>query len=150
MMSWRWNSGTPKKDYSGYSADETAYYHKELNTMRDFFRNRPEYAMKFMKEYLGLSSETAFLTVKADKGGTVKLNGSILSLSDGKWAGSLKKGDLNSDGSVSVADMLLLQKHIPGNQSFDEEIWNRADMDGDSCVDSLDMVLLRKKVIAGR
>lgn len=167
MMSWRWNSGTPKKDYSGYSADETVYYHKELNTMRDFFRNRPEYAMKFMKEYLGLSSETAFLTVKADNGGTIRLNGSILSLSEGKWSGSLKKGDKVTvsaapdtgytfggwTGAVTSSDTEIsftVQNDSVISCAFVTNSFEKGDLNSDGSVNVADMLLLQKHILGNQ
>ena len=198
MMGWRWNSGTPKKDYSGFSADQAAYYSKELDTMRKFFKNRPKYAMKQMKEYLGLSSDTAFLTIKTDGGGTVTSDNREMRFSDNMWSGSFgrgdkititaipaegytfsgwsgavsssdqtitvsvweaetltcsfsktsfDKGDINLDGSVNAADLVLMTKYILGSEALSKEKTGLADMNGDGRTDVFDLIGLRKKII---
>lgn len=54
------------------------------------------------------------------------------------------KGDLNSDGKITVADLVLLEKYILGSQTFTEKQFSNADLSGDKYVDSFDLVLLRK------
>ncbi|WP_297957811.1 CotH kinase family protein [uncultured Ruminococcus sp.] len=202
MMAWRWNSGTPRKDYSGFASDEAAYYSKELGVMKDFFRNRPQYAMKFMREYLGISSDMLYCTVIASEGGSVSCNGSSVSFVDGMWSGGFGRGDkvtltavphngyefagwtgavnsseetvtvtmqdtaelrcsfvrkapvagdVNLDGAVGVADLVMLQRYIIGAAGLAEadraQSYDNSDMNGDEEVDSLDVSSLRRKVI---
>ncbi len=58
-----------------------------------------------------------------------------------------QKGDINNDGEISIADLLLLQKYILGEEQFSYQQFNAADMNSDSCADSFDNVLLRKVLI---
>ncbi|MCM1507683.1 MAG: DUF4832 domain-containing protein [Ruminococcus flavefaciens] len=61
--------------------------------------------------------------------------------------GSALKGDINSDGKVNVADMVLLEKYILGSGSLTEKQYSIADLTGDNSVDSFDMVLMRQAII---
>lgn len=54
------------------------------------------------------------------------------------------KGDLNSDGKITVADLVLMEKYILGSQTLTEKQFTVADLSGDNAVDSFDLVLLRK------
>ena len=55
------------------------------------------------------------------------------------------KGDCNSDNSVNIADLVMLQKYILGCDRFAN--WKNADLCEDECIDSFDMILLRKLLI---
>lgn len=164
MMGWRWNSGTPKKDYSGFSADQTAYYSRELNTMKDFFRYRPEYAMKFMREYLGISSETLFCTVKTSKGGTVEYGGNALPSVDGLWSGSFSRGDKLTftavpdsgyefggwTGAVTSSDRTVtvtLNEAAELSCTFIKKNYEKGDVNLDGSVNVSDLVMLQKYII---
>ena len=53
------------------------------------------------------------------------------------------RGDINSDGKVNVADLVLLEKYILGAGNLTEKQCSIADLTGDNLVDSFDMVLMR-------
>jgi len=53
-------------------------------------------------------------------------------------------GDLNADGKISAADLVLMQKYILGTVEFTPEQFNKADMDGDVLVNAFDVVIIRK------
>ncbi|MDE6666184.1 MAG: DUF4832 domain-containing protein [Ruminococcus sp.] len=57
------------------------------------------------------------------------------------------KGDLNSDGQVTTADLVILEKYILGSQKLEKAQFINADINDDSSVDSFDLVLLRKILI---
>ncbi|MDE6678944.1 MAG: DUF4832 domain-containing protein [Ruminococcus sp.] len=57
------------------------------------------------------------------------------------------KGDINSDGKVNVADLVLMEKYILGSQTFTEKQFRVADLSGDNTVDSFDMVMIRKILV---
>ncbi len=54
-------------------------------------------------------------------------------------------GDVNDDGTISIADAVMLQKFILG--TGDLKSWKNADIYSDQHIDSFDMVLLRKLII---
>ncbi len=60
-------------------------------------------------------------------------------------------GDVNVDGNISSADLVMLQNHIlrdvlRGN-GISADSWQNADLDGDSVIDSFDVVLLRQMIL---
>lgn len=55
------------------------------------------------------------------------------------------KGDCNDDGTVNIADAVMLQKFLLGSGSLTE--WRNADLCEDERIDVFDMVLMRKLVI---
>lgn len=57
------------------------------------------------------------------------------------------RGDINTDGKVNVADLVLLEKHILGTGNLTEKQYFIADLTGDKSVDSFDLVLMRQLII---
>lgn len=58
-----------------------------------------------------------------------------------------KKGDINNDGKIDIADLVLLQKYLLKVEAFSYSQFVAADMDSDNNVDSFDNVLLRKVIL---
>ena len=56
-----------------------------------------------------------------------------------------KLGDINLDGDVNVADLVLLQKYLLGAEKELPE-WKNADMDNDGRLDMFDLVRLRRRL----
>lgn len=56
---------------------------------------------------------------------------------------STPNGDINRDGKVGVADIVILQRHLLGGKSIDLS----ADLNEDGFIDVYDMVLMRKMVM---
>lgn len=59
------------------------------------------------------------------------------------------KGDINNDGSVNIADLVLLNSHLLSRAPLSAEQGERADMNSDKIVDAFDSVFLRKAIING-
>lgn len=57
------------------------------------------------------------------------------------------KGDINKDGKVGAADIVLIRKHLMGIAPLTSEQAESADMDDDKIIDSFDEVLIRKALI---
>ena len=53
-------------------------------------------------------------------------------------------GDCNGDGSVSAADLVLLQKYLLGVESLPKDAAALADCNGDGTVNGLDLAVLRQ------
>lgn len=54
-------------------------------------------------------------------------------------------GDVNADGKVNIADVVMLQKFLLGTGTL--KSWKNADLYTDQSIDSFDMVLMRKLII---
>lgn len=57
------------------------------------------------------------------------------------------KGDVNKDGNINIADLVILQKWLVGNGDG-LGCWQLADICDDNRIDAFDMVMLRKLLIA--
>jgi hypothetical protein len=57
------------------------------------------------------------------------------------------KGDINSDGSVTITDAVLLQKYLLNTYIFTKEQWELADMTGDGEVNVFDLCVMKNKLI---
>ena len=56
-------------------------------------------------------------------------------------------GDINADGSVNIADLVMLQKYLLRASSLTSEQGAAADFDNDGIVDSFDALLLKRTLI---
>ncbi|MGN1403356.1 MAG: carbohydrate-binding domain-containing protein [Ruminococcus sp.] len=59
------------------------------------------------------------------------------------------KGDLNGNGTIQVADAVLLQGYLLGANSLSYEAYANADMNGDARVNGIDLALLRQTLLSG-
>ncbi len=57
-------------------------------------------------------------------------------------------GDLNGDGSITVADGVMLQKYILGMGTLSAEQLKYADITGDGTADVFDMIMIRKMLVS--
>lgn len=57
------------------------------------------------------------------------------------------KGDINTDGSATVIDVVLLQKYLHASESFTEEQFEIADLNTDGQTDIFDLALLKRILI---
>lgn len=55
------------------------------------------------------------------------------------------KGDINADGSVNIADAVMLQKFLLGNGTLTN--WKSADLCSDDKVDVFDMILMKEMLV---
>ena len=62
-------------------------YKENFDSILTFFRERPKYAFKHMKEYLNLTGEIKELTILKEGKGIIKINSIIPEFKEGKWVG---------------------------------------------------------------
>ena len=90
-------------------------------------------------EWIGFDADLA-RKVAADLGVEVKFEEIDTST-------AYKNGDLNGDGALNVADLVMMSRFIKGMTSLDEAQTKSADLNGDGNVDIFDMVEFRKKIL---
>ena len=56
-------------------------------------------------------------------------------------------GDVNEDGVVTVADIVLLQKYLLAAKTLSNDQWLAADMNQDGAVNGFDLALLRQEIL---
>ena len=198
MTAWRWNSGRPNSDFNSYGSQQKSYYHSEIDKMRTFFNRRAEYALEDMQDYLGISKNSATITVTRMGSGTLSVDSVNTAFSGNVWTGSYdsgtkvtltakpnegytfggwsgavisdspsitvtadkaaslicsfnkaeyEAGDINMDGSINVADLLLMNKYLHGQNKLTKAQFKLADINNDKAGDVFDLILLRKKLI---
>lgn len=64
------------------------------------------------------------------------------------YATSRVTGDLNGDGKCSIADAVLLQKHLLTAENLPQGVFAAADLSGDKEVTAADFTLLKRLVLA--
>lgn len=73
----------------------------------------------------------------------------LLSLTNtGSSSSAFQKGDVNQDGSVTVADVVLLQKYLIRKATLTAEQGICADLHEDSAVNVIDLCVLKKKLLS--
>ena len=198
LTAWRWSNGRPRSGYSSYLSEQKSYYHNEIEKMRTFFNRRAEYAVEDMQDYLGVSKNSATVTVTKQGMGELSVNNEDAAFSGNVWTGSFEggkkvtitakpaegyvfegwsgasssdsatitvtaenattlvcifrkteyeQGDINMDGAVNAADLLLMTKYICGVDNFTKAQFNLADMNADKAADIFDLVRLRKELL---
>lgn len=198
MTAWRWNMGTPDSGYESFLEEQKSFYHDEMELMRTFFKNRPKYAVENMRNYLGISQDTATVTVTGTGGGSISVNSADTAFSGNVWTGSFKSGtkvtltakpddgfkfagwsgavtsgsetitvtadkavslvcnfkmseyehgDLDMDGKLDAADLVVMSRYIRGMESINRMQFIIADMNEDQSADVFDLVLLRKELL---
>ena len=85
-----------------------------------------------------VSSDSATITVDADK---------AVSLVCTFKKAEYEQGDINMDGTVDAADLILISKYLRGDEDFTKAQFRLADLNGDKAADIFDLVRLRKELL---
>ena len=62
-------------------------YIRRIDSINDFFKNRRQFALQHMKDFLNLNGTLVDLTIKVEGKGKVQINSIIPDLIDGTWTG---------------------------------------------------------------
>lgn len=57
------------------------------------------------------------------------------------------RGDLNGDDTITIADVVILQKHVALQETLSPEIASKADMNENATIDAVDLTLLKRCVM---
>ena len=115
MTAWRWNNGDPGTEQDSFLAEQKAYYHEAMEEMRVFFQNRGVYAVRNMRNYLGIPEPPQTV-----------------------------QGDLNRNGVLEIADAVLLLRFLSEDPAPELSALDYAccDLNGDALCDLTDARLL--------
>ena len=59
----------------------------------------------------------------------------------------IKKGDVDQNGSITIADAILVQKHIVGIHNLAGDVYSSADVDGNGSITIADAILIQKRIV---
>ena len=93
------------------------------------------------KEYSPRETETTTTTVTTTETTTAETTTTTTA------APEAVKGDVNGDGELGAADLVMLNKWLLGDKSAELREWKNADLDGDGRVDTFDLCLLRQSLL---
>lgn len=122
------------------SVKNTEYYSVSLYRDDELYNNIEPYESTEYTENLPEGNYTACLSACNALGKSTESKVTFT-------VGDLIKGDINSDGSVEMSDIVLLQKHLLSSEGLNAEQCRAADINSDGTVDIFDMVLLRQILI---
>ena len=82
QLRW-WGYSSKLEGYANYKSN----YLKALDSLSNFFEQRPKYTLQHMKDYLGLKGNLVDLNIEVRGKGKVQINTIIPVLNNGKWSG---------------------------------------------------------------
>ena len=82
----RWSEQKYDNKLQGYSYYKSNYL-KALNSIQDFFAQRPKFIFKYLKEYLELKGDLVDLNIEIQGKGKIEINSINPKFVDGKWTG---------------------------------------------------------------
>ena len=114
------------------SSTETSFRSLDDWSLLDNFLNDGE------KYYTSVQKNVSDLTTN----GTIDYNDldALQDLIDNFSTSNILAGDINADGYVNVADIIILMQHILGNNQDDFNVEELGDMNGDGIVNVIDVV----------
>ena len=85
----------------------SAIYRQNVNNIEEFFKNRAQYALNHMKNFLKLNGDVVDLTIKVNGTGKILINSIIPDLDNGEWTGKYFAGIPISIKPFLMKDILL-------------------------------------------
>ena len=82
----RWSEIKFNSELEGYSYYKLNFL-KGLDSLYDFFEQRPKFTFQHMKEFLGLKGDLINLTIEIKGKGKIQINSIIPNFVNGKWTG---------------------------------------------------------------
>ena len=82
----RWSESDFKYKLEGYAYYKTLYL-KAMDTISNFFEQRPKYTLQHMKDFIGLEGDLVDLIVNIEGKGKIQINSIIPDIVGGKWYG---------------------------------------------------------------
>jgi hypothetical protein len=126
-----------------------------LEAMRDGIEDF-EY-LTMLEEKLGTSAAKKYISMVSESVTTYTHDGDVfanarIALGDAVEkaysASAVKLGDVNGDGNVSSADVMLIKRYLAGRSTLGDDALTAANVNGDGRINSIDIMLI-KRYIAG-
>lgn len=123
-----------------------SYYEAEIhpdingNAVIEKLGTAGEYNVVFMNEKTELGTASFYLNS----------NGTVTDMVEFEYTGTAvncETGDLDFNGSINVADLVIMQRYLLAAQNISSSQFYVADLNGDNKTDVFDMIVLRKKLI---
>ena len=138
--------------------NHTLYAHWELDVPAELvLRNGEQYELDLKDSFTFKSNDTDIAvvspsgTITAVDTGTAIItvldqqnNATQITITVTK---AKRSGDLNKDGKVTIADVVLLQKWLLAVPNTDLLDWTAGDMNGDGRLNAVDLTLVKKLLI---
>ena len=114
--------------------------------------NAEEYAKKYRYDFVVLEDDSEYISEESTLNSTEPTQPSESSepsseTAEETKAESLKLGDINLDGDVTIADAILLNKYLVGSASLSEASQKNADCDKDGKLTSSDTLVILDYVV---
>ena len=134
----RKGSGSVSADSENISFTENLWSGSFNNGTKVTLTAQPEAGYSFGGWSGAVVSSSPTITVTADKASAL-----VCTFNKTEY----EQGDINMDGSVNVADLVLMDKYLHGQEGLDKAQFRLADMNGDKSGNVFDIVLLRQKLV---
>ena len=82
----RWGRSNFDSKLEGFANCKTKYLN-DIDSIINFYENRPNYTLQHMKDFIGLKGDVIDLTIEIKGKGNVQINSIIPDISNGKWTG---------------------------------------------------------------
>ena len=161
MTAWRWYDGDAGMDIDSFMAQQKQYLHDEMEKMRVFFNRRAQYAVEAMQEYLGVSKNSATVTVTKQGTGEITVDSTDIAFSGNVWTGTFESGKKvtltakSSEGYIfagwtgavtsdSATITVTADKAVTLVCNFKKIEYKRGDINMDGAVGVSDLLLMSK------
>ena len=82
----RWGRSNFKSKLEGF-ANSKSNYLKDIDSIANFYENRPNYTLQHMKNFIGLKGNVVDLTIEIKGKGKIQINSIIPDIKNGIWTG---------------------------------------------------------------
>ena len=82
----RWGRSNFDSKLEGFANCKSKYLN-DIDSIINFYKNRPNYTLQHMKDFIGLKGDVIDLTIEIKGKGNVQINSIIPDIKNGSWTG---------------------------------------------------------------